>query len=392
MKKKSLIFLVVIIVSGITIGITGNTGRIDKNEKEDSFSIVRISAGGNYSYDADLGIMLCLDTSGSMGSTGIQQTKDAAHVFLDLMGNDTYIGLVTYNWISYLDVGLDRLGNGTQMSDMVAGIDAMAAGGNTNIYDGLMDCIQEFNGSTFESKYIILMTDGIPNEGLDPFDNSLPPDYNAWANNSNSPAVIATNNDICINTIGFGLNYDELLLKIIANTTSCGKFFNATDSLRLAMAFAEIGNEMEGWDNQETNYGDVTNGGTVKAGRYNINGTCSTIRIWVQRDITANNLSLVVKDNNNNTLTPTESGGTKQSLYEIYDCKGLDYIDIYIHGNYTTSSITQWGVITGCKEGSSRSKIKVPGYEPIFFYGFLIISILLLITKIKISKKKNLYG
>lgn len=50
-------------------------------------------------------------------------------------------------------------------ADLTDSVDAMEAGGGTNMYAGLENADQILSSSTADRKIIVLMSDGLPNDG-----------------------------------------------------------------------------------------------------------------------------------------------------------------------------------------------------------------------------------
>ncbi|MGQ4875580.1 MAG: Ser-Thr-rich GPI-anchored membrane family protein [Promethearchaeia archaeon] len=292
--------------------------------KSFNFTIMPDDGQGNYGYNGDIAIMLCMDKSGSMWK-GIHASKDAALLLLTLIPDDAYIGLVAYDHHSAVYEGLAQKGSGTHFQDMKDAINSMYACGLTNIYEGLMDCIKELNQSTFDKKFIILMTDGHANMGPSPFNTE---NVNAWSTDPNSPAVIAKNNGICIHCIGFGDDYGAALLQAIATTTACGEVWDAKDVINLTMSFAEAGNKIVGWHDQQTSRGSIDGRNTKFITHLNINPTYGILRIYVYWEYTGWYIDIIIKDNSGKEIPPIDLNIEKAFSYEVFYCFGVDSIDV----------------------------------------------------------------
>lgn len=112
---------------------------------------------------AERDVVLVLDRSGSMDGNPLDQTKDAASKFIDTaLQEDTRVALVTYDEEAEIHSGFTR--NGDLLHEEIEGINA---GSSTNIYGGLSSADQLLQSSYAKKKIIVLMTDGLPNAGVD---------------------------------------------------------------------------------------------------------------------------------------------------------------------------------------------------------------------------------
>lgn len=106
-------------------------------------------------------IVLVLDVSGSMSGTPMAETKKASVNFIDtILDEDASIGIVTYdNSASMLS---DFSANEAALTSAVSGI---YDGGMTNMDAGLSAARSMLQSSNAKKKIIVLMSDGLPNEG-----------------------------------------------------------------------------------------------------------------------------------------------------------------------------------------------------------------------------------
>lgn len=115
----------------------------------------------NKSSSSDRDIMLVLDTSGSMSGTPISETRKAAVKFVDtILDSNANIGIVTYNGSAKLKS--DFSNNKSYLESVINDLDC---GGSTNIDDGLCKADEKLSQSSAKKKIIVLMSDGMPNEG-----------------------------------------------------------------------------------------------------------------------------------------------------------------------------------------------------------------------------------
>lgn len=110
----------------------------------------------------DREIVLVLDTSGSMGGTPISETKEASYKFVNtVLASQTNVGIVCYD--SYAEIASPITGSKKYLDKVIQGV---GAGGNTNIEAGLRAADGMLSASKAKKKIIVLMSDGMPNEGL----------------------------------------------------------------------------------------------------------------------------------------------------------------------------------------------------------------------------------
>lgn len=106
-------------------------------------------------------IVLVLDTSGSMSGTPIAETKKAATSFIDTtLQEDANIGIVTYDSSAYIASDFS-----TDANALIETVEDIYTGGGTNIDDGLSTAYSMLQSTNAKKKIIVLMSDGMPNEG-----------------------------------------------------------------------------------------------------------------------------------------------------------------------------------------------------------------------------------
>ncbi len=110
-------------------------------------------------------IYLVLDISGSMSGTPIVKLKEAAKQFCATMiedkTGDNRIAIVTYN------TTVETASFSSDYAALANTINAFTAKGSTAMYDALMAVkdINETLGNPDASKHVVVMADGLPNEG-----------------------------------------------------------------------------------------------------------------------------------------------------------------------------------------------------------------------------------
>jgi len=188
-------------------------------------------------------IVLALDVSSSMKAMDFQPNrliacKKVAKDFIEGRPTDR-IGLVVYAGEAYTQCPLTT--DHQTLLGMIDKVKFDLVEDGTAIGDGLGTAINRLRESTAKSKIIILLTDGVNNQGyIDP----------------HSAAEMANDYNIKVYTIGCGTNgtalyptpygnvpmnseIDEVLLRYIAKTTG-GQYFRATNGEKLKQVYAEI--------------------------------------------------------------------------------------------------------------------------------------------------------
>lgn len=193
-------------------------------------------------------IMLALDVSSSMLTQDfkpnrLEVSKYVADEFVKKREHDR-VGLVLFSGESYTQCPLTT--DHRVVSDFLQSVEVGALEDGTAIGMGLATAVNRMKNSTTKSKIVILLTDGVNNQGyIDP----------------STASEIATQMDVRVYTIGVGTDgyaygpvgkrngkyvfdrtrgqIDEGLLKQIAKDTG-GKYYRAIDEQSLLNIYAEI--------------------------------------------------------------------------------------------------------------------------------------------------------
>ena len=106
-------------------------------------------------------VVMVLDVSGSMAGTPINETKKAATRFVQtVLEEDASIGIVTY------DTDAMKMCDFSKDQDyLLTTVDRISTGSRTNMEAGLRTAEEMFEASEAKKKIIVLMSDGLPNEG-----------------------------------------------------------------------------------------------------------------------------------------------------------------------------------------------------------------------------------
>ena len=153
-------------------------------------------------------VMLIIDRSGSMQGTPLQDAKNAAKTFvdmLDLSPDHDRVGVVSFETAAHLSHALSS--DGTSVK---GAIDGLSTAGYTNIGDGIKRANQELtaNGRTDAAWIAILLTDGLPNRPLGSTGSFHEPDA-AYARDAAQQGQVA---GIKLYTIGLGSDISHYFL------------------------------------------------------------------------------------------------------------------------------------------------------------------------------------
>lgn len=171
-----------------------------------------------------LNVALCIDTSGSMEGKPMDDARKAALAFLDGLAPGDGFSVVTFDSSARVVVPAMRLQNAKELDNIRPKIEAMQATGTTDMIDGVRLAVQQV-GQLFDASRVnrvVLLGDGVPN---DPSQLRM-------------VAQQAAASGISISTMGLGLDYDEVLMGDIAQSTG-GRFKYIDDSTKIAGFFEE---------------------------------------------------------------------------------------------------------------------------------------------------------
>lgn len=156
-----------------------------------------------------LAISLIIDTSGSMKETDPQRLREkAANVFIDLLAQDDFLGIITFDNYVNLVIPMEQLkDNSVRQSFKERLAPHLEAGGDTNYTAAFIKANEELSKLEAPSsrKVIVLLTDGKPT-----------------INNSESMWKVVTDlslNDYPVYSIGFSDDVDVDILNRIAEET-----------------------------------------------------------------------------------------------------------------------------------------------------------------------------
>jgi Ca-activated chloride channel family protein len=193
------------------------------------FTFIYTGIASNYDY------VLAMDNSNSMivkdlEPTRLDAAKTAAKDFIDKIGPDNYVGVLSFSSVSMIESPLSN--DILRVKGAIDGIELSSVGG-TDMGQAVVNGVNMLIGSS-RGKTIILLTDGQSNIGL-PLDDAV-----SYANEK----------ETIIYTIGIGtpegsdffgilLSLDEQSLTYIAESTG-GKYYRAENFDQLKQAYDDI--------------------------------------------------------------------------------------------------------------------------------------------------------
>lgn len=194
--------------------------------------------------------VLVFDTSGSMqdyDSAGISKLQAAQQAGMQILNiieaeneaitRNSQVGLVSYGEEAY--VGSELTSDIQLLKNIILNMDAY---GLTAMPDGLRAGMDQFS-SVISKKTLILLSDGLPNVGLD---SDFYIDEETIKQQVIDLSTKAGKEGICVFTVGLGNpsygidSIDEAFLTTVANASGCGKFYYATDAIELANVYVEL--------------------------------------------------------------------------------------------------------------------------------------------------------
>ena len=178
-------------------------------------------------------IVLMLDCSGSMEGTPMQETKKAAKNFIQtILKEDASIGIVAFSNEATMSADFNK--DEAFLSEIV---DMVYAYGGTNTGSALTLAEEMLDNSTAKKKFIVLMSDGLPNRGMDS-ENLI--DY----------AEELKEKGILIYTLGFFQSVDYWDLSSAQNLmekiASDACHFEVDDADNLVFFFEDIADQIRG--------------------------------------------------------------------------------------------------------------------------------------------------
>ncbi|MEZ4669827.1 MAG: VWA domain-containing protein [Anaerolineae bacterium] len=194
----------------VNANVFDNVGQPVLGLGEENFSVVgelvdrmRVVKVENITDDSlSFAAVLAIDTSSSMAETPLQRTKEAAISFINLIGPDDPVAIVTFDTDEQLIQDFT-----TDKDLLISKINALGYGGRTALYDGGMLAVQTAANSPVPRRAVILLSDGA--------------EYGGRSSSERSAALgEALRVGVPVYTIGEGFGYDRTYLQELADGTN----------------------------------------------------------------------------------------------------------------------------------------------------------------------------
>jgi uncharacterized protein YegL len=155
-----------------------------------------------------VGVILVIDTSGSMVGNAIAQARNAARAFVESLAGADQAAV-----ISFADAVVVESGLTADRGQTLAALDGLVAVGNTALYSGVVEAINQARSSSTPRRAIILLSDGQDFGGASQADEQ-------------EALTLASEARIPIYAIGLGQDIDRPFLEELARASN-GAFFEA---------------------------------------------------------------------------------------------------------------------------------------------------------------------
>lgn len=185
---------------------------------EDVAEIVRVESTED---NLPFAVVLVIDTSSSMSGMPLQRTQAAAKAFIDALGPDDPVAIVTFS----NDATVLREFT-TDKADLTAAIDGLVPFGQTALYDGAATGIELAAGAPYPRRAVILLSDGAEYGGA-----SLTGRANA--------SELSPVRGVPVYTIGLGFGLDRTYLQNLSDVSSA-RFYESPTPEELTSIYNEL--------------------------------------------------------------------------------------------------------------------------------------------------------
>jgi len=186
----------------------------------------------------DAAVIMLLDFSGSMGGNRIVQLKDTVRQFIDAEYNLSY-SVILYNSDIIIS---SSIGKGPLHRQTVNNIiDTNNPSGGTNFVKPLEEAMQQISQTNHEAYYIMLISDGSPNEGSGPSQSFV---QNNIMNIDDNNCIYSTSQNPCISVYTLGVDNANVnaLASLSGNTINNNpdEYSYIVNANQVAAAFSAI--------------------------------------------------------------------------------------------------------------------------------------------------------
>lgn len=217
--------------AGEPVGVDPATIQIAENGETMQITDARGGGEGNQGVAEPLTTMLVIDISGSMDKNDkLTAAKDAATAYVNQMRSGDQAGLMTFDTQTYYVQPVT-----TDTSALLSAIDGLKTGGDTAMFDALVEAEKALSNITGR-KAIIVLADGLDNHSQNTVDSVI---------EQIGPSGLT------ISTVGFGdastasqSGLDETALKTLSEKSG-GLYSFAADSESLSALYQQFGRTLQ---------------------------------------------------------------------------------------------------------------------------------------------------
>lgn len=172
----------------------------------------------------DVNLVMLLDVSGSMSGGKIESVRRSAVQFVEQMGEDDYLSIISFSTVPQALIKHERVGDNRQT--IINTIQNLQAEGDTALYDAIADGANLLGntGSSETTNAMVVLTDGL--------------DTSSFRHNDQSAVDLLGGTGATVFTIAFGDDADESLLQSMALRAN-GNYFRG-DEASIAAIYDEM--------------------------------------------------------------------------------------------------------------------------------------------------------
>ena len=193
----------------------GITSSYDPGRGETSKSVVIAIPEEVHDVDLiDAAVIMLLDYSGSMGGNRIVQLRDTVSQFVNSDFNLSY-SVILYNSNIIVSSGIGK--DQQHKQSVLSMVNSNSPSGGTNFLAPLDKAMEQITQTDYEAYYVLLISDGSPNEGIGPSQSFV---QNNVMNINDDSCIYSTNINPCITIYTLGVdNADTNALSSISGNT-----------------------------------------------------------------------------------------------------------------------------------------------------------------------------
>ena len=194
--------------------------RVDKSEDYEGHLMVSIEGSDADFKRTPICTVLVLDVSGSMGGAKLAQLKETANKIAKNLTDTDEIAIVAF--ASHVETVLERT-SAANREKILAAISGLRATTMTNMSGGFMQGLRQVNEKFKGVKRIMLLTDGMANEGLRDHEELV-------------GMVKGRDSSSTLSTFGFGTDCDQELLADMAKAGGGNFYFITGEDIKNVFA------------------------------------------------------------------------------------------------------------------------------------------------------------